>query len=311
MNAVRFHEYGGVGVLRYEETERPTPDSGQVLIAVAATSFNPIDAGIRAGFLQQVFPVELPHTPGIDVAGTVAEVGEGVTQFTIGDPVIGFLPMTQNGAAADYVLAPAAALVTAPAAIALTDAAALPAVALTARQALFDHADLRSGQRLLVNGGGGGVGGFAVQLAAHAGAFVIATASPRSTDVVKALGADQIVDYTTTPVTAAVAEPVDVVLNLVSATEPEMTALVSLIKPGGVLVTTGSPAQPDTERGVRAESMALHPDTDQLAQIVARIDTEQLTVDISARYPLSQTATVHERSAAGELRGKVLLIPGR
>jgi NADPH:quinone reductase-like Zn-dependent oxidoreductase len=310
MKAVRFREYGDAGVLRYEDTERPTPGSGQVLIAVAATSFNPIDAGIRAGYLQQVFPVGLPHTPGIDVAGTVVEVGEGVTQFTAGDRVIGFLPMTQDGAAADYVVAPASILVSAPATIALTDAAAVPAVALTAWQALFEHADLRSGQRLLVNGGGGGVGGFAVQLAASTGAFVIATASPRSTDAVKAHGADQIIDYTTTAVTAAVTDPVDVVLNLVMASEPEMTALVGLLKPGGLLVTTGSPAQPDTERGVRAESMALHADTDQAAQIVARIDAGQLTVDISARYPLSQTAAVHERNAAGELRGKVLLIPG-
>ncbi len=254
--------------------------------------------------------MELPHTPGIDVAGTIAEIGEGVTQFTVGDPVIGFLPIAQDGAAADYVLAAASALVSSPATIPLANAASVPAVALTAWQALFEHAGLRSGQRLLVNGGGGGVGGFAVQLGAQAGAFVIATASPRSTEAVKAHDADQIVDYTTTSVTDAVTEPVDVVLNLVMASKPQMAALVGLVKPGGVLITTGSPVEPDAQRNVRAESMALHPDTDELRQIVDRIDAGQLTIDVSASFPLSQTAAVHARAAAGELRGKVLLIPG-
>jgi NADPH:quinone reductase-like Zn-dependent oxidoreductase len=310
MKAVRFHQYGDASTLRYEDVDRPSPAANQVLVQVAATSFNPIDIGIRAGFLQQIFPVALPHTPGIDVAGTVAELGEDVTQLAVGDQVIGFLPITENGAAADYVVAPAEALVAAPSSIPLVEAAAVPAVALTAWQALFEHANLQSGQRVIVNGAGGGVGGFAVQLASQACAFVIATASPRSADAVKAQGADRIVDYTVTSVTDAVNEPVDVVLNLVISSEPDLAALVGLVKPGGVLITTGSPAQPDPDRHVRAENMALRSDTDQLAQIVARIDNGQLRVDISASYPLSQTATVHERGEAGELRGKVLLIPG-
>jgi NADPH:quinone reductase-like Zn-dependent oxidoreductase len=310
MKAVRFNEYGDESVLRYEDVDRPIPGIGQVLVQVAATSFNPIDVGIRAGFLQPIFPVELPHTPGIDVAGTVAETGESVAQFKVGDHVIGFLPMTENGAAADYVLAPADALVAAPTSIPLVEAAAVPAATLTAWQALFEHADLKSGQRVIINGAGGGVGSFAVQLATKAGAFVIATASPRSTAAVKGHGANQVVDYTTTSVTEAVTQPVDVVLNLVMSSEPEMAALVGLVKPGGVLITTGSAARPDPERDVHAESMALHSDTGQLSQMVARIDAGQLVVDVSASYPLSQTATVHERGAAGELRGKVLLIPG-
>jgi NADPH:quinone reductase-like Zn-dependent oxidoreductase len=310
MKAIRFHQYGDASVLRYEDVDRPAPADGQVLVRVASTSFNPIDVGIRAGYLQQIFPVVLPHTPGIDVAGTVAELGDDVTQFAVGDLVIGFLPMIENGAAADYVVAPAEALAAAPSSIPLVDAAAVPAVALTAWQALFEHANLQPGQRVIVNGAGGGVGGFAVQLASQAGAFVIATASPRSAAAVKAQGADEIVDYTVTSVTDAVNEPVDVVLNLVMASEPDLAALVGLIKPSGVLITTGSPAQPDPDRDVRAENMALRSDTGQLAQIAARIDNGQLRVDISASYPLSQTATVHERGEAGELRGKVLLIPG-
>ena len=310
MKAVRFSTYGDASVLRYEDTPRPAPAPGQVLVQVAATSFNPIDGAIRAGYLQQVFPVQLPHTPGIDVAGTIAALGDGIARFAVGDRVIGFLPMTEDGAAADYVLAPAEALAYAPTSLPLADAAAIPAVALTAWQALFEHAHLQAGQRVLINGAGGGVGGFAVQLAADAGASVIATASPRSSSAVAAHGATQIVDYTATSLPAAVTEPVDVVVNLVPASAPEMAALVGLIRPGGVLVTTGAPAEPDLARDVRVVRMGLHGETAQLAQIVSRIDGGQLTVDISASYPLSETATVHVRAAAGELRGKVLLIPG-
>ena len=226
MKAVRFHEYGGPEVLRYEDVDRPRPAAAQVLIRVAATSFNPVDAAMRSGFLQQVFPVALPHTPGIDVAGTLAEIGEGVAGWSVGEAVVGFLPMTEDGASAEFVLAPAELLTGAPTSSPLFDAAALPSASLSAWQALFEQADLKAGQRVLVNGAGGGVGGYAFQLAKQAGATVIATASPRSRDAVEALGADQIVDYTATTVTEAISEPVDVVLNLVMAPELNLAGLV-------------------------------------------------------------------------------------
>ncbi len=309
MKAVRYYEYGDPRVMRYEDAERRRPAARQALIQVAATSFNAVDASIRAGYLQQQFPVRFPHTPGIDVAGTIADLGEGVAGLSSGDAVIGFLPMNENGAAAEFVVAPADVLTAAPRRVPLTDAAALPAVALTAWQALFEHAHLQAGQRVLINGAGGGVGGCAVQLAKGAGAFVIATASPRSTDTVRSNGADQIVDYTTTTLTAAITEPVDVVLNLVRASEQDMAGLVGLVAPGGVLVTTASPAQDDPARGVRAISMFVRSDAKDLAAIVAKVDAGDLRIDISETYPLSAIAQVHEKSDAGKIRGKVLLVP--
>ena len=310
MKAIRYHAYGDPSVLRYEEVDRPTPGAGQVLLQVAATAFNPLDATIRAGYLQQAFDVRLPHTPGFDVSGTVAALGDGVTAPRIGDAVIGFLPMTEPGAAAEFVLAPADGLTAAPTSIPLVAAAALPSGSLTAWQALFEHANLQAGQRILINGAGGGVGGFATQLARQAGATVIATASPRSTDAVRADGADQIVDYTVAKVTDAVAEPVDVVLNLVRAAEDEMAALVGLVRDGGVLVSTASPAEGDAARGVRVISMYVRSDPDQLAEIVARVDRGELRVDVSETHPLADLAQVHERGMAGALRGKVVLTPG-
>ncbi len=309
MKAVRYDAYGDPQVMRYEDAAQPHPASGQALIQVAATSFNAVDASIRAGYLQQQFPVRFPHTPGIDVAGTVAELGEGVTGVSIGDAVIGFLPMNEDGAAAAFVLAPADVLTAAPRRVSIADAAALPVAALTAWQALFEHATLRAGQRILINGAGGGVGGFAVQLAKGAGATVIATASPRSTDAVRADGADQIVDYTATPLAAAITEPVDVVLNLVRASEQDMADLVGLVAPGGVLVTTASPAQDDPARQVRAISMFVRSDAKELAAIVAKVDASELRIDISETYPLSDIALVHEKGVAGAFRGKVLLVP--
>jgi NADPH:quinone reductase-like Zn-dependent oxidoreductase len=310
MKAVRFHEYGDPTVLRYEDVEQPVPTAGQVLVQVAATSFNGVDGNIRAGFMQGPIPVTLPHTPGIDVSGTIAALGEGVAGFEIGDRVVGFLPMVADGAAAQYVVAPAEILTPAPTGIPLADAAALPIVGLTAWQALFEQAKLAGGQRVLINGAGGAVGGYAVQLAKDAGAYVIATASPRSTEQVKAAGADDVIDHTTAEVTAAVTEPVDVVLNLAPIDPAQLADLLTLIRPGGVLVNTTvwMPAPSDDQRGVRGIDLFVRSDADQLSQLVTLIDSGKLHVDVAQRIPLAELPTVHTQAAAGALPGKTVIV---
>ena len=309
MKAMRFHEYGDPGVLRYEDVEQPVPGTGQVLIRVAATTFNGVDGNIRAGFMQGPIPVTLPHTPGLDVAGTVAALGEGVTGVAVGDRVVGFLPMAGDGAAAEYVLAPAEILAPAPAGIPLADAAALPTVGLTAWQALFDHAGLQAGQRVLINGAGGAVGGYAVQLAKGAGAYVIATAAPRSADQVKAAGADEVVDHTSTPVTTAVTS-VDVVLNLAPIEPAQLTALLSLVRSRGVLVNTTvwMPAPSDEQRDVRGIDLFVRSDAAQLSRLVALVDAGELRVEVARRVPLEELPAVHAQAAAGTLHGKVVVV---
>jgi NADPH:quinone reductase-like Zn-dependent oxidoreductase len=307
MKAVRFHEYGDPGVLRYEDAERPVPGEGQVLIRVAATSFNGVDGNIRGGFMQGPIPVTLPHTPGIDVSGTIESPGGG---FETGDQVVGFLPMTGDGAAAEYVVAPAEILAAAPTSIPLTDAAALPTVGLTAWQALFDHAKLVAGQRVLINGAGGAVGGYAVQLAKNAGAHVIATAGPRSHEQVKATGADEIIDHTSTDVSTAVSEPVDVVLNLAPVEPAQLAGLLGLIRTGGVLVNTTvwMPAPSDEQRNVRGIDLFVRSDAEQLARLVALVDAGELKVEVAQRVPLAELATVHAEAAAGKLHGKTVVV---
>nr|ALV86858.1 Tlo12 [Streptomyces canus] len=311
MKAVRFHEYGDPGVLRYEDVERPHPGAGEVRVRVAATSFNSVDGNIRGGFMRGPIPVVLPHTPGLDVAGTVDALGEGVDGIAVGDDVIGFLPMDGDGAAAEYVLAPAEALARAPRSVPLADAAAVPVVGLTAYQALFDHGRLTAGQRVLVNGAGGAVGGYAVQLAKNAGAHVIATAAPRSSEAVTSAGADEVVDHTTTDVTAAVTEPVDIALNLAPVDPAELAALVTLVRPGGVVVNTTvwMPAPGDEERDVRGIDLYVRSDADQLAKLVALIDGGELRVAVAERVPLAELPALHARAAEGAVHGKVVVVP--
>lgn len=309
MKAVRFHEVGGPEVLRIEEIEQPAPAAGQVRLRVAASAFNAADNGMRAGFLP--IPVKLPHVPGYDVSGTIDALGDGVDRFAIGDAVIGFLPMTDDGGGAEYVVAPADALVPAPTSVPLADAAALPSVALTARQALFDDGDLQAGQRLLIVGAGGVVGKYAIALAKRADAHVIATASPRSADAVRAAGADEIIDHTETGVLDAVSEPVDMLLNLAPIEPDEFTALVRLVRDGGVVVSTTAwmPAPDDAERDVRSAVVFVRSDAEKLAGLVSLVDSGDLQLEVTRRIPLDELPALHAEASEGRVTGKVIVLP--
>ncbi|GFG64885.1 NADPH:quinone reductase [Mycobacterium kubicae] len=311
MKAVLFHRYGGSEVLQYEDVPRPTPGPGQVLLKVAATSFNPVDAGIRGGYLTDVFPITFPHIPGIDVAGTIAEFGDGVQGWNVGDPVVALLPMESDGAAAEYVLAPAEVLAAAPRSVSLADAAALPVAGLTAWQALFEVAGVTAGQTILINGASGAVGGYAVQLAKQAGAVVTATSKPRDADRLRGYGADRLIgylDYGHSPIVVDGA-PFDVVLNLVSTSPQQTDALISVIADGGFHVGTMTSGPEDPGRQVRTQRVFVRSDAEQLAGLVSRVDAGQLRIGVADRRPLVQAAAVHAVADAGRLPGKTILVP--
>lgn len=311
MKAVRYHQYGDSTVLRYEDAPRPVPGPAQVLVQVAATSFNPVDAGIRGGYLAQVYPITFPHIPGVDVAGTIAELGEGVTGWTTGDAVVAFLPLDADGAAADFAIVPAESLATAPTSVPLADAAALPEPALTALQALFEVAGLTAGQSVLINGASGAVGGYAVQLAHQAGATVTATATDRDAARLTGLGADRIVDYidyTPSPIQVEGA-PFDVVLNLVTTTDEQTDALLGVIADGGVHVATMVFGPQEPPRGIHTQRVFVRSDATQLADLVGRVDDGRLRIEIADRLPFDHAATVHDASDTGRLHGKTLLLP--
>ncbi|WP_406832597.1 NADP-dependent oxidoreductase [Pedococcus sp. KACC 23699] len=311
MKAIRFHQYGDADVLRHDDVEVPTPGPGQVRIRVAGTTFNSVDANIRAGAMQGPMPLTLPHVPGLDVSGTVGALGDDVHARQVGDRVIGFLPFTVDGASADHVIATADDLTAAPSTIPLADAAALPLVGLTAWQALFEHAGLEAGQRILVNGAAGAVGGYAVQLAARAGAHVIATGRASSRQHLLDLGAAEVVDHESTDVVSAVTEPVDVLLNLAPITPEQFARLADRVADGGVVVNTTvwMLAPSDESRGLRGIDMYVRSDAQQLSQLVALVDRGELAVDVAERVALSDLPAVHARAAAGALTGKVVVVP--
>jgi NADPH:quinone reductase-like Zn-dependent oxidoreductase len=310
MKAVRYHAYGDSGVLVYEEADHPVAGPGQVVVKVAGAAFNPLDVAIRAGFVEQVFPVAFPHVPNYDVAGVITEVGEGVSGWSAGDAVVAFLPVTAPGAAAEYAAAPAEALAAAPRAVEPPDAAALPSAGLAAWQSLFEHGSLKRGQSILINGAGGAVGGYAVQLARQAGATVTATASAGSLDRIRSYGADRIIDYTATPLPQAVAgQQFDVVLTLVRTGPRETAELAGLAADGGAFVSTTFPDLDDAGRGVRTVKVFVRADAAQLAGLVARADAGELKIDVAGRRPLTDLAAVHDEAVAGRLPGKTILIP--
>jgi NADPH:quinone reductase-like Zn-dependent oxidoreductase len=306
MKAMRFHEYGTPEVLRYEDVDQPVPGVGEVRVRVVATSFNPVEGNIRAGFMRGPIPVALPHTPGVDIAGIVDALGADVTGFVVGDPVIGALPLTSPGAAAEYVIAPAPILTAAPTSVPLEDVAGLPLVGLTAWQALFDHAKLTAGQRVLINGAGGVVGGYAVQLAKNTGAYVIATAGARSGEQAKAAGADEVYG----PGLPELAEPVNVVLNFAPVAPEQLAATAGLVRDGGVVVNTTvwMPAPSDEARGVRGINLFFRPDGPQLAQLVTLIDSGKLRLAATRRVPLADLPHIHTEVATAPINGKVVVL---
>lgn len=297
MHAVLIQETGSPDVLRFEETERPEPGEGEVLIRVRAASVNPIDWKIRRGLR----PKQLPAVLGNDVSGTVEITrAEG---FAEGDEVFGIAP---GGGYAEYASAPAGVIAKKPAGVSHEQAAAIPVAGMTAWQALFDRGGLQRGQTALVAGAAGGVGHFAVQFARHAGARVIGTGSARNRDFVLGIGAEEYIDYTSQDV-AEQASDVDVAFDTVGG--DTTLSLLSTVREGGVLVTIANapPEQAAAERGVRAELLVMSPSSEQLAQIAGLVADGEVGIEIANTFPLSQAAQAHMLSESGHTRGKIIL----
>ncbi|MEZ0166236.1 NADP-dependent oxidoreductase [Kineococcus sp. LSe6-4] len=305
MRAVQVTRFGTPDVLQVAEVDQPVPGPGEALVRVAGTTFNAVDAAIRSGVMTELIPVDLPYTPGLEVSGTVVADSTETDEH-----VVAFLGVPVGGGAAEFAVVPRDLLVPAPRSVPLADAAALPVAGLTAFQGLFDHGHLQPGERVLVNGAGGGVGGFAVQLAKRAGAHVIATAGPRSRDAVLARGADEVVDYTATSLADALDAPVDLLFNNVSGDPAQLSRLTDLVRPGGRAVSAPPlPLTDDTDRDVRWTVLYVRNDTAQLADLVRRVDAGELLLDVSQHRPLADLAGVHADGEAGTFRGRVVVIP--
>jgi NADPH:quinone reductase-like Zn-dependent oxidoreductase len=300
MHAVLIHQTGDSDVLSLEETERPEPGAGEVLIRVHAASVNPLDWKIRRGLR----PRELPVVLGNDVSGTVES--SRAEEFAAGDEVFGF---AASGGYAEFATARAEAIVKKPDGVSHEQAAALPVAGLTAWQALFDRGGLQRGQTALIAGAAGGVGHLAVQFATHAGACAIGTGSARNRDFVLGLGAAEFVDYTSQDVAATVSG-VDVAFDTVGGDTTQ--SLLDTLREGGTLITIANapPEQAAAERGVRAELLVMSPSSAQLAQIAALVAAGEVRVEIAETIPLAEVRRAHALSEAGHTRGKLVLTVG-
>ncbi|OZM80176.1 NADP-dependent oxidoreductase [Pseudonocardia sp. MH-G8] len=308
MKAIRYHEFGSTEVLRQEEVERPVPGPGQVLVKVTATSFNPVDDHFRLGVLAEMIPTPLPITPGLDVAGTVVELGDGVGGPQVGDQVIALFPLNSHGGAAEYALVAADQVTAAPRSVELADAASLPLAGLAAMQATVELAEVRAGQTVLVNGAGGAVGSIVVQLAVDAGAKVTAVDAPQHAERLRSYGAEVVgrLDLDAGP--AAVSGPFDVVVNHVRSAPEDLARLTRYVADGGIVVSSAGPVPADEERAVRTAGVWVGPDASRLADLVSRVDDGRLALHVVARRPLAELPAVHGDSGNGRLLGKTVIL---
>ncbi len=300
MTAVRFHEYGGSDKLIVDKIPRPQPKAGEVLIKVHYAGVNPIDWKLRAGYLKDFMPIQLPYTPGIDVSGTIEEIGPGVTGLKKGEAVFGLA----QGGYAEYAIANAAAVAPKPDALSFEIAATLPVGGLTAWQSIED-AGVKAGQTVLIQGASGGVGIFAVQLAHQKGARVIGTTSTSNLDFVKSLGADLVVDYKKGPVEASVKD-VDVVIDTVGGEVLEKS--YQLLKRGGVLVTiAGMPSEERAKAlGVRAISSRQGSPVN-LKAIADGVANKTIKAESRRVFPLKDARAAHDLGQTGLGRGRIVL----
>jgi len=310
MKAVRIHQYGGREVLSLDEIPVPDIAPDEVLVRVVAASINPVDWKVRAGYLAQMIPHQLPLTLGWDVSGVVVASGSEVTQWQAGDAVYSRPDLARNGTYAEFVAIRANECARKPRTISHVEAASLPLAGITAWEAMMYTARVRAGQRVLVHAGSGGVGSLAIQLVKAAGATVIATASGRNRALVESLGVDQFVDYTTTKAADAV-EPVDAVFDTIGGEVQE--ASWSLLKPGGIQVSIINP--PDEAKaaaiGVRAGFVFIGPNAPVLDKLAAMVDGGSLRPIVGAEFALEDIAAAHALSESGRAVGKIVLYVGK
>lgn len=294
MRQIQLTEWGDESVLHEANVPIPSPVRGHVLIKTVAAGVNPIDLTTRKGLgpaAQLADPSYKPFVPGWDVAGTVVATAGDYTGFKVGDGVFGLVSFpSPAGAYAEYVLAPAHQLVKVPADVPCAQLGGAPLAALTAYQALFEVARLKEGERVLIHAGAGGVGHLAVQLAAHAGAQVFATASAANHEFVRSLGA-QPIDYRTEDFRAVLGQTMDVVLNSTG----QQTFLDSL--------------DVARERGFEAQWLTVHPDRVQMQEIARLMSLGLLKVHVDQVLDFSQAAQAHALVATGRTRGKIVLVP--
>jgi NADPH:quinone reductase-like Zn-dependent oxidoreductase len=302
---MRIHEFGGAKALRTDDVEYSQPDALQILVTVKAASVNPVDFKISSGKYPAVKDDRLPYTLGRDVSGVVEQCGAQVTKFSVGDEVLGMIDITGGGYAEKAVLNQSS-VTRKPSNIDFVHAAAIPLAGLTAWQGLFRYGSLKAGQSVLIHGGSGGVGHFAVQFAKAKGARVLTTVSSGNVEFARSLGADVVIDYKSQRFEEH-ASDLDMVFDLIDGDTRKRSW--GLLKPGGTLVTTlTEPSQEIAQQyGVKAMRYTVEPDGSDLADIAGLVASGQVKVHVARTYPLADASQALTSVEHGGTVGKVVL----
>ena len=321
MRAMVIDEFGGPEVLHQATIERPVAAPGNAVIQVAYAGVNPADWKAREGWLSAFFDYQFPFVLGFDAAGLVAEVGDGVTDLAVGDRVVtaSNQGLGQRGSYAEFVASDVDRVVKLPSQISFRDAAAIPTAAITAYEAVMDVGQAGAGKRVLVHGGAGGTGSFAIQLARIAGASVVTTCSPCNNEYVRSLGADEVIDYHNQDIVAATRawapDGVDLVVDTVG--QGTLTDAIEAVRSGGIVAPIGTliagepqhdPARAQ-ELGVTVvPTIASHERQGrQLRALVELLGDGRLRVPEITTMPLGDVADAHRQVQAGHVRGKIVL----
>lgn len=306
MKAIRIHSRGGPELLVYEDAPKPALQPGDALVRVIATSITKTELTWDETYIDCDGRPRMPTIPGHEFSGVVDAVASDVAGVNAGDAVYALSSFCRNGSAAEYIAIRSADLAPKPRTLSFEQAAAVPLAGLTAWQALFDHAQLQKGQRVLIHGGAGGVGTYAVQLASWKGAEVITTASAENHDFLRELGASEVIDYTRERFEEKV-EDVAVVLDTIGGETQQRSW--GILRRGGILISVVSPlsAEKASSLGVRSAFFIVEPKRSQLIELGRLIDAGTLRVIVAAALPLEKARDAFEKGLAGHVRGKIVL----
>jgi len=289
------------------EVDRPAPKDDSVIVAVHAASINPIDDILRSGMIKDMTPLTFPHCMGYDLSGEVVEVGKDVTRCKVGDPVFARPNQDDAGAIAEFARVKDSELAFKPQTLSHAEAASVPLAGLTAWQALITRGTLKVGQKVLIHGGSGGVGTFAIQIARNAGAHVATTCSGRNADLVKRLGAEVVIDYHTQAFDELLSD-YDLVFDMIGG--ETLRRSFKVLKKGGMMVSIKDQDTDNlaAEFGVRFEWFLMEPDGAMLGALGSVIDSGAVKPVIGKTFPMEQSAAAYEELANGDSVGKIVVM---
>ena len=304
MNAAVFHEYGGP--VEIAEVARLKLQDSSVLVEVFAASLNPIDNILRAGFLRQMLELTFPHVKGYDVSGTVVEIGKNVKSVKIGDEVFARPNQMDAGSVAEFARIQEDELAIKPSNMTHEQAASIPLAGLTAWQALVTKGMIKKGSKVLIHAGSGGVGTLAIQIAKHFGAFVATTTSGKNTGLVKELGADLVIDYTTQNFEEELSD-CDLVIDTIGG--ETLTRSFKVLKKGGTMVSVKSQDNENLAEkyGVHFEWFFMSPDGKMLSELAKLISQGAVKTVIDSVFHMDQAAQAFDRLSTGRAKGKIVI----